>query len=130
MDYGKNIFIGNNCEINMNCVFLDCNTITLGDNCGIAPGVQILTAFHPTNAIDRVSVSESGFAFWRTQSAPVTIGDDVWLGAGSIIMPGVTIGNNVVIGAGSVVTKPISDNSIAYGNPCREMRKNTSRHFP
>lgn len=125
VDYGNNIFIGENCEINMNCIFLDCNTITIGNNCGIAPGVQILTAFHPTIAAERVSVNEQGFSFWKTQSKPVKIGNDVWLGAGSMIMPGVTIGNNVVIGAGSVVTKDIPDNVVAYGNPCRVMRKNS-----
>lgn len=124
VDYGNNIYIGENCEINMNCIFLDCNTITIGNNCGIAPGVQILTAFHPTNAKERVSTNEQGFAFWKTQSKPVVIGDDVWIGAGSIIMPGVTIGSNTVIGAGSVVTKDIPANSIAYGNPCRVMSEN------
>ncbi len=124
VDYGNNIYIGENCEINMNCVFLDCNTITIGNNCGVAPGVQLLTAYHPTNAADRISVREDGFAFWKTQSRPIVIGNDVWIGAGSIVMPGVTIGNNAVIGAGSVVTKDIPDNVVAYGNPCRVVRKN------
>lgn len=124
VDYGNNIFIGENCEINMNCIFLDCNKITIGNNCGIAPGVQILTVYHPTNARERISKNEQGFAFWKTQSKPVTIGDDVWIGAGSIIMPGVEIGNNVVIGAGSVVTKSIPDNVIAVGNPCKIIRDN------
>ena len=64
------------------------------------------------------------YLFYKTQTAPVTIGDDVWIGGGVIIMPGVTIGNNVVIGAGSVVTKDIPDNVIAFGNPCRVMREN------
>lgn len=124
VDYGNNIYIGENCEINMNCVFLDCNTITIGNNCGIAPGVQILTAYHPTRASERVSVNEQGFSFWKTQSKPVTIGNDVWIGAGSIIMPGVEIGDNVVIGAGSVVTKSIPSNVIAFGNPCKVVREN------
>ena len=124
VDYGNNIYFGNNCEVNMNCTFLDDNTITIGDNALIAPNVQIYTAFHPTNAIDRFGEpkADGSFEFCKTQTAPVTIGNNVC--GGAIIMPGVTIGNNVVIGAGSVVTKDISDNTIAYGNPCRAVREN------
>lgn len=94
----------------------------------IAPNVQIYTAFHPTNAIDRFGEQkEDGtFQFCKTQTKPVIIGDNVWIGGGVIILPGVTIGNNVVIGAGSVVTKDIPDNKIAYGNPCRIIRDNNS----
>lgn len=126
VDYGNNIYFGNNCEVNMNCTFLDDNTITIGDNALIAPNVQIYTAFHPTNAIDRFGEpkADGSFELCKTQTAPVTIGNNVWIGGGAIIMPGVTIGNNVVIGAGSVVTKDISDNTIAYGNPCRAVREN------
>lgn len=126
VDYGNNIYFGNNCEVNMNCTFLDDNKITIGDNALIAPNVQIYTAFHPTNALDRFGEpkEDGSFAFCKTQTAPVTIGDNVWIGGGAIIMPGVTIGNNVVIGAGSVVTKDIPDHTIAYGNPCRTMREN------
>ncbi|MCI9631689.1 MAG: sugar O-acetyltransferase [Ruminococcus sp.] len=98
----------------------------IGNNALIAPNVQIYTAFHPTNAIDRFGEpkEDGSFAFCKTQTAPVTIGDNVWIGGGAIIMPGVTIGDNVVIGAGSVVTKDIPDNTIAYGNPCRVIREN------
>lgn len=125
-DYGDNIYFGNNCEVNMNCVFLDDNRITIGDNALIAPNVQIYTAFHPTNAKDRFGEpKENGsFAFCKTQTAPVTIGNNVWIGGGAIIMPGVTIGDNVVIGAGSVVTRDIPSNKIACGNPCRVIRDN------
>lgn len=125
-DYGNNIYFGNNCEVNMNCTFLDDNEIRIGDNALIAPNVQIYTAFHPTNAHDRFGEpkEDSSFAFCKTQTAPVVIGNNVWIGGGAIIMPGVTIGNNVVIGAGSVVTKDIPNNSVAYGNPCRVMREN------
>ena len=114
VDYGNNIYFGNNCEVNMNCTFLDDNIIRIGDNALIAPNVQIYTAFHPTNAIDRFGEpkADGSFEFCKTQTAPV------------IIMPGVTIGNNVVIGAGSVVTKDIPDHVIAYGNPCRVVREN------
>lgn len=126
VDYGNNIYFGNNCEVNMNCTFLDDNSIHIGDNALIAPNVQIYTAFHPTNAADRFGEpkEDGSFEFCKTQTAPVRIGNNVWIGGGAIIMPGVTIGNNVVIGAGSVVTKDIPDNTIAYGNPCRVVGEN------
>lgn len=126
VDYGNNIYFGNNCEVNMNCTFLDDNKIVIGNNALIAPNVQIYTAFHPTNAMERFgnSKEDGSFEFCRTQTAPVTIGDNVWIGGGAIILPGVNIGNNVVIGAGSVVTRDIPDNAIAFGNPCRVMREN------
>ncbi|MBO0438374.1 sugar O-acetyltransferase [Vagococcus fluvialis] len=126
VDYGNNIYFGNNCEVNMNCTFLDDNKITIGDNALIAPNVQIYTAFHPTNANERfgeISI-EGNFEFCKTQTAPVNIGDNVWIGGGAIIMPGVTIGNNVVIGAGSIVTRDIPSNKIAFGNPCKIIRDN------
>ena len=123
IDYGKFIYLGNNCEINMNCVFLDCNKITIGDNALIAPGVHIYTVFHPVKADERFNISnDKGFPFAISKTAPVTIGKNVWIGGGSIIMPGVTIGNNVTIGAGSVVTKSLPNNVLAYGNPCRVIR--------
>lgn len=126
VDYGNNIYIGNNTEINMNCTFLDDNKIIIGKNGLIAPNVQIYTAFHPTNAIDRFELpkEDGSFEFCKTRTKPVIIGDNVWICGGVIILPGVTIGNNVVIGAGSVVTKDIPDNKIAYGNPCRIVRDN------
>lgn len=125
VDYGVNIHFGNNCEVNMNCVFLDDNKITIGNNALIAPCVQIYTAYHPTNCKNRNVKGEDGeFAFCLTQTAPVTIGDNVWIGGGAIIMPGVEIGDNVVIGAGSVVTKSVPSNTVAAGNPCRVIRPN------
>lgn len=126
VDYGNNIYFGNNCEVNMNCTFLDDNKIVIGDNALIAPNVQIYTAFHPTNSKNRFGEKkEDGtFEFCKTQTAPVVIGNDVWIGGGAIIMPGVTIGDNVVIGAGSVVTRDIPSDKIAYGNPCRVIRDN------
>lgn len=125
-DYGNNIYFENNCEVNMNCTFLDDNQIIIGDNALIAPNVQIYTAFHPTNAADRFgSPKEDGsFEFCKTRTAPVVIGDNVWIGGGAILLPGVTIGDNAVIGAGSVVTKDIPAHSVACGNPCRVIRKN------
>lgn len=125
-DYGNNIFFGDNCEVNMNCTFLDDNRIVIGNNALIAPNVQIYTAFHPTNAADRFGPPQpdGSFAFCKTRTAPVIIGNNVWIGGGAILLPGVTIGDNVVIGAGSVVTKDIPADSIAYGNPCRVVRPN------
>ena len=124
IDYGKFIFLGNNCEINMNCVFLDCNRITIGDNALIAPGVHIYTVFHPVSAKERLNKSvNADFPFAISKTAPVTIGNNVWIGGGSIILPGVTIGDNVTIGAGSVVTKSIPGNVLALGNPCRIIKE-------
>lgn len=129
VDYGENIYFGNNCEVNMNCTFLDDNQIIIGDNALIAPNVQIYTAFHPTDAIDRFGEPkpDGSFEFCKTQTAPVVIGNNVWIGGGAILMPGVTIGDNVVIGAGSVVTRDIPGDVIAYGNPCRVIRDNKPR---
>ena len=121
IDYGKFIFLGANCEINMNCVFLDCNRITIGDNALIAPGVHIYTVFHPVSAGQRFSNNSKSvsFPFAVSQTAPVTIGNNVWIGGGSIILPGISIGDNVTIGAGSVVTKSIRSKVLACGNPCK-----------
>lgn len=126
VDYGNNIYFGNNCEVNMNCTFLDDNKIIIGDNALIAPNVQIYTAFHPANAKERFGEpkEDGSFEFCKTQTAPVIIGNNAWIGGGAIIMPGVTIGDNVVIGAGSVVTKDIPSDKIACGVPCKIIRDN------
>lgn len=116
VDYGKFIKLGKNVEINMNCVLLDCNEITIGDNTLIAPSVNIYTVFHPVKSDERFP-SESPFAIGKT--APVTIGKNCWIGGNSTILPGVKIGDNTTIGAGSVVTKDIPANVLAFGNPCR-----------
>jgi len=121
-DYGENIFIGENSEINHNCVFLDCNRITIGKNALIGPTVQIYAALHPLKASERIqeinNEKDNIMIFCKTQSAPIIIGDNVWIGGGSIIFPGVHIGDNVTIGAGSVVVKSIPADTMAYGNPC------------
>ncbi|MDD2952956.1 MAG: sugar O-acetyltransferase [Parabacteroides sp.] len=120
VDYGENIHIGRNVEINMNCVFLDCNTITIGDYSGIGPGVHIYTVFHSTDPQERLPERST---FWKSLTAPVSIGRNVWIGGGSIILPGVTIGDEATIGAGSVVTKDIPARCIAVGNPCRVIKR-------
>lgn len=125
-DYGRNIHIGSNVSINMNCTFVDCNKITIGDNVLIASNVQLYTATHPVELRERLTPNwnpDSGEYFCRTYALPIAIGDGCWIGGGVIILPGVTIGNGVVIGAGSVVTKDIPDNCVAAGNPCRVIRK-------
>ena len=123
VDYGENIHLGNNCELNMNCVLLDCNTITIGDNSGMGPNVQIYAVGHPVNPKERLNETPGGpFGAWKISSAPVTIGNNVWIGGGSIILPGVTIGDNTTIGAGSVVSKSIPANCLAVGNPCKVIK--------
>jgi len=114
-DYGCHIYAKENLYINYDCIILDCNKVYIGNNVLLAPKVQIYTAYHPLDAETRRSGVE--------MAAPITIGDDVWIGGGAIICPGVTIGNNTTIGAGSVVTKNIPSNVIAVGNPCRVMRE-------
>jgi len=124
-DYGRNIYIGNNVSINMNCTFVDCNKITIGNNVLIASNVQIYTAAHPIELEERLIpdwTPESEKYFCQTLALPVAIGDGCWIGGGVIIVPGVTIGAGSVIGAGSIVTKDIPPNSLAVGNPCRVIR--------
>lgn len=124
VDYGNNIHIGNNVEINMNCVFLDCNKITIGNNTGIGPNVQIYAVTHPIRPEERISKTEKGiFSSWNISSAPVTIGSNVWIGGSSIILQGVTIGDNTTIAAGSIVTRDIPANCLAAGSPCKVIRQ-------
>lgn len=123
VDYGCNISIGDNSFINMNCTLLDTNKIIIGKRTLLAPDVKIYTATHPKRGSERYTKQGEKWVL-TTLAQPVKIGDDVWIGGGAIILPGVTIGNNTIIGAGSVVTKDIPDNVIAVGNPCRIIGKN------
>lgn len=118
-DYGKFIRIGAHCFIHTQAVLLDSNTITLGDQVLIGPGVHIYTAYHPLASKDRL---RPGGAAYVTQSKPVQIGDRSWIGGGVRIMPGVNIGKDCTIGAGSIVTKDIPDGVLALGNPCKVVR--------
>lgn len=125
-DYGRNIYLGNNVSVNMNCTFVDCNKIVIGDNVLIASNVQLYTAAHPVELSDRLTPDwspDDGRYFCRTYARPITIGSGCWLGGGVIVLPGVTIGEGCVIGAGSVVTKDIPAHSLAVGNPCRVIRE-------
>ena len=118
-DYGSQIFLGDGVFINIGCVILDGARVQLGQNVLLAPGVHIYTASHPVDAALRVP---SGGGTPPGMALPVSIGDNVWVGGGSIICPGVTIGENTTIGAGSVVTKDVPSNVLAAGNPCRVIR--------
>lgn len=113
-DYGAQIRIGARTFINYGMVALDVCAITIGDDVQIGPNVQLLAATHPTDAELRRAKWESG--------APITIGDNAWLGGGVILLPGVTIGENTVVGAGAVVTRDLPANVIAAGNPARVIR--------
>lgn len=114
-DYGYNIEIGENFYTNHNCIFLDAAKITFGDNVFIAPNCCFSTAGHPLDSEQR----NKGLEF----AHPITVGNNVWFGAGVTVLPGITIGDNAVIGAGSVVTKDIPSGVVAVGNPCRVLRK-------
>ncbi len=113
-DYGYNIRVGKNFFANFNLVILDEAPVTFGDNVFVAPNCGFYTAGHPVDAPER----NIGLEYAR----PITVGNDVWIGAGVSVLPGVTIGSNCVIGAGSVVSRDIPSNSIAVGNPCRVIK--------
>ena len=116
-DYGSHIEVGKNFFANYNCTIIDVAKVKVGDNCQMAPNVAVYTAGHPIHPVSRNSLYEYGIS--------VTIGDNVWIGGNTVIMPGVHIGSNTVIGAGSVVTKDIPDWVVAAGNPCRVIRQIT-----
>ena len=113
-DYGYNIRVGENFYANFNLVILDEALVTFGDNVFIAPNCGFYTAGHPVNPIER----NKGLEYAR----PITVGNNVWIGAGVQVLPGVSIGDNCVIGAGSVVVKDIPANSVAVGNPCKVVK--------
>ena len=114
-DYGYNLILGNNVFMNYGCSILDCNVVEIGNNVLLAPNVQIYAAYHPTDYTLRLKDLE--------YADRVRIGDNTWIGGGSIILNGVTIGKNTVIGAGSVVTRDIPDNVVAVGNPCKVIKQ-------
>ncbi|MET8113069.1 sugar O-acetyltransferase [Streptomyces prasinus] len=114
VDYGSNITIGARTFVNYNLTALDVAAIVIGEDCQIGPNVQLLTPTHPVEPGPRRDKLEA--------AQPITIGDNVWIGGGAIVLPGVTIGDNSVIGAGAVVTKDVPANVIAVGNPARPVR--------
>jgi maltose O-acetyltransferase len=114
-DYGKHIHIGSGTFANYGLVALDVATITIGDDVQIGPNVQLLTPIHPVDPERRLNKLEA--------AKPITIGNNVWLGGGAIVCPGVTIGDNTVVGAGAVVTKDLPANVVAVGNPARVIKE-------
>lgn len=112
-----NVHVGRNVVINFNCNFVDDGDIYIGDNCLVGPGVSIATSVHPVSPRLRRHVLQ--------YNKPVRLGNNVWVGAGATILPGVTIGDNSIVGAGSVVTKDVASDTIVVGNPARVLRKIT-----
>jgi maltose O-acetyltransferase len=118
-DYGYNISVGAGVFLNFGCVILDVAPVSIGADTRIGPAVQIYTADHPRDADERRTGIESGCA--------VTIGTNVWIGGGAIILPGVRIGDNAIVGAGSVVTHDVPDRATVAGNPARILTPRRSR---
>lgn len=114
VDYGKHIHLGNNVYCNMDCIFLDVNTITIGNNVMLGPRVSLYTAGHPIDAGVRITDLEFGH--------PIVIEDNVWIGGSSTVLPGVTIGKNSIVAAGAVVTKDVPADVIVGGNPAKVLR--------
>ena len=114
-DYGSYIHVGERVFVNFNCTILDCGRVTIGDGVQIASGVQLLAADHPREPELRAAGLELG--------RPVAIEDNVWIGAGAIVCPGVTVGRDSIVGAGSVVTRDVPAGVMAAGNPCRVIRE-------
>jgi maltose O-acetyltransferase len=111
VDYGYNIFIGDNVFMNFGCVFLDVCKISIGADTQVGPGVQFYTADHPQDPEQR----RSGIEFGKQ----ITVGSNVWIGGHAIILPGITIGDNAIVGAGSVVTRNVAAGTKVAGNPAR-----------
>jgi maltose O-acetyltransferase len=112
-DYGFNISLGAGVFLNFDCVILDVVAVAIGEKTQIGPGVQILTADHPRGAAERAS----GLEFGR----PVRIGQNVWIGGGAIILPGITVGDDAIIWAGAVVTRDVAASATVAGNPARQI---------
>ena len=114
VDYGRYVTLGDDVFLNFNCVVLDVCRVSIGAGTLVGPGVQFYGATHPTDPAVRRQMLESG--------GPITVGENVWIGGGAIVLAGVTIGDDSVIGAGSVVTRSVPAGVLAAGNPCRVIR--------
>jgi len=124
-DYGVHTTIGEDTFVNVNCVIIDDAPVAIGRRVLIGPAVQLITAMHPLRAAERRTPAAdvvAGSAAWRTMTAPVSIGDDVWLGAAVLVLPGVTVGDRSVVAAGAVVSEDIPPDSLAVGIPARVIR--------
>jgi maltose O-acetyltransferase len=113
-DYGTNITLGQGAFINFDAIVLDVAPVVIGARCQLGPRVQLLTAAHPVDHVARASLAEWG--------EPIVLGDDVWLGGGVIVLPGVSIGARSVVGAGAVVTRDVPADVVVVGNPARVLR--------
>lgn len=121
-DNGRNIHLGKGVFLNFNCVILDGARVEIGSGTLLGPAVQIYATSHPLPSTERM-YEKDGIPAYRTTAAPITIGQNTWIGGGAILLPGIRIGNNTTIGAGSVVTSSIPANVFAAGNPCKIIRQ-------
>lgn len=119
LDHGYNVYLGDDVYMNTDCIILDQCPVKIGSNTLIGPRVNFYCAIHPMDAFVRNLLVEGG--------KPITVGENCWIGGSTTICPGVTIGDNVVIGAGSVVVKDIPSNTVAVGNPCKVVREITEK---
>lgn len=120
VDYGSNLHVGARTFVNFGLVALDVARISIGDDVQVGPNVQLLTPIHPIDPEPRREKWEA--------AKPIVVGDNVWLGGGAIVLPGVSIGDNTVVGAGAVVTRDLPANVVAVGNPARVVRTVASEH--
>jgi maltose O-acetyltransferase len=120
--YGVNLHVGDGVYMNTGCVILDCARVEIGAKTLIGPAVQIYTAIHPLDPVERAAFVET--------ARPVTLGRNVWVGGAAVLLPGVSVGDNAVIGAGSVVTRDVPANCVVVGNPARVIRQITAEDRP
>ena len=114
-DYGDNLYVGDGFYANVCCVFLDTARVEFGANCLLGPGVHVYAATHPLDAADRAAGLE--------RAAPVTVGDDVWIGGRAVLTPGTTVGDRAVVAAGAVVTADVPPDTLVGGNPAEPIRE-------
>lgn len=116
--YGVNTHLGDEVFLNSGCVILDCARVEIGAKTLIGPAVQIYTAIHPLDPVERAAFVET--------ARPVTLGRNVWIGGAAVLCPGISIGDNAVVGAGAVVVRDVPANCVAVGNPARVIREITA----
>jgi maltose O-acetyltransferase len=124
-DFGVHTTIGRDTFINVNFMLIDDATVSIGERCLFGPAVQLATAKHPLRVAERrthLEDVESGSAAWRTLTSPITVGDDVWLGSGVIVLAGVNSGDRSTVGAGAVVTEDVPPDTLALGTPAKVIR--------
>lgn len=127
-NYGRHTFIGENFFANFNLLIMDDGPVHIGNNVMFGPNVSIMATNHPLISKERISIKfPDGHVSGSEYAQGINIGDNVWIAANVVVIDGVNIGNNVVIGAGSVVTKDIPDDYLAYGVPCKPIRKITEK---